>query len=76
MEDSQQGNGWETEWVRSTLGLEFNLLEPGNQLKWWIIEPAQGAFDFQPADAFIEFAISHRMKVRGHNLLWGMGNPP
>jgi endo-1,4-beta-xylanase len=75
MEDSQSGNGWETDWVRNTLSSEFNLLEPGNQLKWWITEPTQGTFDFGPADAFVEFAIAHKMKVRGHNLLWGMGNP-
>jgi endo-1,4-beta-xylanase len=75
MEDSQSGNGWETDWVRNTLSSEFNLLEPGNQLKWWITEPMQGTFDFRPADALIEFAIAHNMKVRGHNLLWGMGNP-
>ena len=75
MEDSQPGNGWETDWVRNTLSSQFNLLEPGNQLKWWITEPTQGTFDFRPADALIEFAITHKMKVRGHNLLWGMSNP-
>lgn len=75
MEDSLPGNGWDTAWVRNTLGSEFNLLEPGNQLKWWVTEPARGKFDFQPADALVDFAVAHHMKVRGHNLLWGMANP-
>ena len=29
-----RGNGWETDWVRNTLGSEFNFMEPGTQLKW------------------------------------------
>lgn len=75
MEDSLPGNGWETDWVRKTLGTEFNLLEPGNQLKWWVTEPTRGTFDFRSGDELVDFAIAHNMKVRGHNLLWGMANP-
>lgn len=68
-------DGWETAWVRNTLGSEFNLMEPGNQLKWFIIHPAKDTFDFGPGDSLVDFAVAHNMKVRGHNLLWGMGNP-
>jgi endo-1,4-beta-xylanase len=75
MEDSMHGNGWETAWVQNTLGSEFNLMEPGNQLKWWTTQPTQNTFDFSPGDSLIDFAIAHHMKVRGHNLLWGMANP-
>ena len=62
-------------WVRTTLSSEFNLLEPGNPLKWWMTEPSQDVFDFGPGDSLVNFAITHQMKVRGHNLLWGMANP-
>ena len=75
MMNSMEGNGWETPWVRKTLGSEFNLMEPGNQLKWALIHPTQGTFDFVPGDSLVDFAVAHNMKVRGHNLLWGMGNP-
>jgi endo-1,4-beta-xylanase len=75
MMDSMPGNGWETAWVKQTLGSEFNVMEPGNQLKWAITEPSRGKFNFAPADSLVEYAISHNMKVRGHNLLWGMSNP-
>ena len=75
MMDSMKGNGWETDWVRNTLGSEFNLMVPGNQLKWWVIHPTNDSFDFGPGDALVDFAIAHNMKVRGHNLLWGMANP-
>ena len=75
MQDSLPGNGWETPWTRATLSSEFNLMEPGNQLKWWMTEPNEGKFDFVPGDALVAFAASHNMTVRGHNLLWGMANP-
>jgi endo-1,4-beta-xylanase len=68
-------DGWETAWVRNTLASEFNLMEPGTQLKWATIHPAKDTFDFGPGDALVDFAIAHNMKVRGHNLLWGMNNP-
>jgi endo-1,4-beta-xylanase len=66
---------WRMPWVQDLAGSEFNLMEPGNQLKWWIIHPAQNTFNFAPGDALVDYAIAHNMKVRGHNLLWGMGNP-
>jgi endo-1,4-beta-xylanase len=75
MADSMAGNGWETPWVQKVAGSEFNLLEPGNQLKWWMTQPTQGTFDFGPGDALVDYAVAHDMKVRGHNLLWGMANP-
>ena len=75
MEDTVEGSGQKASWVRTTLSSEFNLLEPGNPLKWWMIEPRQDVFDFGPGDLLVDFAITHQMKVRGHNLLWGMANP-
>jgi endo-1,4-beta-xylanase len=75
MMDSMKGNGWETAWVRNTLGSEFNLMVPGTQLKWSTIHPTQDTFDFDPGDSLVDFAIAHNMKVRGHTLLWGMSNP-
>ena len=75
MMDSMPGNGWETPWVRNTLGSEFNLMESGNQLKWWVVQPKKDILDFGPGDSLVDFAIAHHMKVRGHNLLWGGGNP-
>ncbi|MGH9350622.1 MAG: endo-1,4-beta-xylanase [Terriglobia bacterium] len=58
-----------------TLGREFNMIEPENQMKWSAIEPAQGKFNFGPGDAVVAFAEAHGMQVRGHNLLWAIYNP-
>lgn len=58
-----------------TLAREFNMIEPENAMKWPQTEPSQGRFDFGPGDAVVSFAEAHRMKVRGHNLLWYEHNP-
>jgi endo-1,4-beta-xylanase len=58
-----------------TLAREFNMVEPENVMKWSTIEPSQGRFDFRPGDAVVTFAEAHHMKIRGHNLLWGVDNP-
>lgn len=58
-----------------TLAREFNMVEPENAMKWTVIEPARGQFNFGPGDAVVAFAEAHHMKVRGHNLLWAIYNP-
>jgi endo-1,4-beta-xylanase len=39
-------------------------------MKWDATEPSQGDFNFDGADQFIDFATSHGLTIRGHNLLW------
>ncbi len=58
-----------------TLAREFNLVEPEDALKWWVLRPDPATFDFKPADLVVAFAETHRMKVRGHTLVWGWSNP-
>jgi endo-1,4-beta-xylanase len=71
------GDGFDSDatWFRNILSTEFNLMIPGNQLKWWIIEPTQGAYNFAPGDHLLDFASANGLKVRGHTLVWGVGNP-
>jgi len=54
---------------------EFNLLEPDDAMKWWVLRPSPATFDFTQADLVVAFAQTHRMKVRGHTLVWGWSNP-
>ena len=54
-----------------TLGREFGSITPENVMKWGPIHPAPGVYDFGPADALVDFAAAHGMRVRGHNLVWG-----
>ena len=58
-----------------TLARGFNLVEPEDAMKWWTLRPDAATFDFTQADRVVEFAETHRMKVRGHTLVWGWSNP-
>jgi endo-1,4-beta-xylanase len=49
---------------------EFNYVTPENEMKWGIIEPSPGVFDFQHADLIVSFADQHDMLVKGHTLVW------
>jgi len=54
----------------ATLSREFNLVEPEDAMKWESVHPAQDQFDFSQADRAADFAAEHRMKLRGHTLVW------
>ena len=59
----------------STLAREFNMVEPEDAMKWWVVRRNPGEFDFGPGDRVVHFAEAHGMKVRGHCLVWGRDNP-
>ncbi len=54
---------------------QFNAVTAENVMKWEIIEPAEGQFNFAAADAMIEFAEANNIKVIGHVLLWHEQTP-
>ena len=58
-----------------TLARNYNLVEPEDAMKWWVVRPDAAAFDFRQGDEIVRFAQAHGMKVRGHCLLWGRANP-
>jgi endo-1,4-beta-xylanase len=49
---------------------QFDMMTPGNEMKWDTTEPSNGTFNFGPGDNLVSFAQSHSMRVRGHNLVW------
>src|ERR1700674_266561 len=59
----------------ATLARQFNMVEPEKAMKWGAIRPAQDKFNFGPGDQVVGFAQAHKMKVRGHCLLWSEYNP-
>jgi len=59
----------------ATLAREFNLVEPEDAMKWWVLHAEAGKFDFTQGDQIVGFAAEHGMKVRGHTLVWGRNNP-
>ena len=54
----------------SIAGTQFDMVTPGNEMKWDTTEPSNGSFNFGPGDQIVSFAQSHNMRVRGHNLVW------
>jgi len=56
---------------------QFNQISPENDLKWESLHPREGGtgYDFDPADAFVNFGVSNRMQVVGHTLVWHSQTP-
>ena len=52
------------------LTTQFGAVTPENCLKPDPVQAAEGKFNFARADAFVDFAISHRLQVVGHCLVW------
>jgi endo-1,4-beta-xylanase len=49
---------------------QFDMVTPGNEMKWDTTEPSNGVFNFGPGDAIVNFAVAHGDRIRGHNLVW------
>jgi endo-1,4-beta-xylanase len=54
---------------------QFNAVTAENVMKWEIIEPVEGQFNFAAADAMIAYAEANNIKVIGHVLLWHEQTP-
>lgn len=59
----------------ATLAREFNMVEPEDAMKWWVVRAKRDIFDFRQGDQIVAFAQAHGMKVRGHCLVWDHNNP-
>lgn len=53
----------------------FNSVTPENLMKWPALAPDGPAHAFSAADAFVDYAESRDLRVRGHNLVWGKYAP-
>jgi endo-1,4-beta-xylanase len=51
-------------------GTQFDMVTPGNEMKWDTTEPSNGSYNFGPGDQIVNWAQSHSDRVRGHNLVW------
>ena len=50
---------------------QFNQISPENDLKWQSIHPREGSdgYEFGPADALVNFALSNKLTVVDHTLM-------
>jgi len=49
---------------------QFDMVTPGNAMKWETTEPEPGTFNFAPGDEIVAFARENHDRVRGHTLVW------
>jgi endo-1,4-beta-xylanase len=54
---------------------QFNTISPENVLKWELLHPKPGQFDFAGADRYVAFGRSNGMFIVGHNLIWHNQTP-
>lgn len=57
------------------LARQLNVLVPENAMKFGSLSPAPNTYDFTGADAIMDFAQAHAIKVRGHTLVWHQMQP-
>jgi len=51
--------------------LHFNSVTAENAMKWGELARELGSYDFTAADALVDFAEAHALRLRGHTLVWG-----
>ncbi len=61
---------------RRVLAREFNCIVAENGMKFMYLQPGFRQFDFSEARRLVDFARRHRMKLRGHTLVWHNQLPP
>ena len=49
---------------------EFSSVTCENEMKPVSIQPNPGEYNFERADKVLNFALEHKLKVRGHTLVW------
>ncbi|MBY8877218.1 endo-1,4-beta-xylanase [Actinacidiphila acidipaludis] len=54
----------------SIANAQFDMVTPGNEMKWDTTEPSNGSYNFGPGDQIVTWAQAHNARVRGHNLVW------
>ncbi|WP_082114728.1 endo-1,4-beta-xylanase [Lentzea aerocolonigenes] len=55
---------------KSVLTREFDNVTPENEMKWAVVEPNRGQFNWSGADAIVNYAQQNGKSVRGHTLVW------
>jgi len=53
----------------------FNALTPENDMKWERVQPTEGNFNFEAADALLSYTEKHQKKLTGHTLVWHRQTP-
>ena len=49
---------------------QFDSISPENALKWEVVHPEPGKYNFKLSDAYVAFGQKHHMWIVGHTLVW------
>ncbi|MDI6100577.1 endo-1,4-beta-xylanase [Actinoplanes sp. NEAU-A12] len=60
---------------RAAVAREFDTVTAENEMKWQVVEPERGRYDWAAADRLVDFARANGQAVRGHTLVWHNQNP-
>jgi endo-1,4-beta-xylanase len=60
---------------RQAIVANCDIIVPEGEMKWPDVHPARNRFDFEKADALMDFARQHTIEIRGHTLAWYGGMP-
>jgi len=61
--------------ARKLVKKEFNAVTPENVMKWELIHPSRGIYDFVAADALASYAAENDLFLLGHTLVWHAMTP-
>ncbi len=72
-------NRWQTMGIDTTsleiAKTQFNALTSENDMKWEMIHPKPGQYNFEAVDKFVEFGQENNMFLVGHTLVWHSQTP-
>jgi endo-1,4-beta-xylanase len=54
----------------------FSSITPENVLKWEVVHPEPGRYDFEAPDRYVAFGEERGMHIIGHTLVWHHQTPP
>lgn len=55
---------------RQIASTDFSTVTAENVMKWEVLEPVRGQYDWSQAEEFMAFAKANNQRVRGHVLVW------
>lgn len=55
----------------------FSAVTAENEMKWGSLQPERpNRWEFEPADAIVDYAKEHELAIKGHTLIWHSQLPP
>lgn len=60
---------------KGLISKHFNTITSENILKWEVVHPKPGVFDFSASDQYVKFGEEHDMFIVGHVLVWHSQTP-